>query len=41
MSMFAMLQAATTQVTTTDFLERLWAYLTLGATGGFAADAGS
>src|SRR5436305_15044350 len=31
--MFSLLQAATTQPTTADFLERLWAYLTLGATG--------
>src|SRR3954467_15810572 len=31
--MLAMLQAATTQPHTAEFLERLWAYLTLGATG--------
>ena len=31
--MLSALQAATTQPTTADFLERLWAYLTLGATG--------
>lgn len=31
--MLAMLQVATTQPHTAEFLERLWAYLTLGATG--------
>src|ERR1044071_10040046 len=31
--MLAMLQVATTQTHTAEFLERLWAYLTLGATG--------
>src|SRR5215207_8476931 len=31
--MSALLQAATSQPQAADFLERLWAYLTLGATG--------